>query len=247
MVRSLALLAMFFYAGMELVLTRPESRVSRADWLHRFAARALERLRVRVEVVGRVPDRGAVIANHQGYLDIVAFAALHRCVFCSKAEIEAWPVLGWMTTMAGTVYVERGRGGSAAKAAEGMQAASAAGLPVVFFPEGTTTNGEGLLKFHSGLLAQAMASGEAITPAFVRYSLDEDNGPGVSLADDVAYWGDRNLLLHISKLLGLRGLRVTVRYGEGPMAFSSDTLHRKRAAEEARAAVGRLGDMTVGG
>ena len=71
------------------------------------------------------------------------------------------PVLGWMTTMAGTVYVARGHGGSAAKARSGMQAAADAGLPVVFFPEGTTTNGSELLKFHSGLLAQAMEERDA--------------------------------------------------------------------------------------
>ena len=56
--------------------------------------------------------------------------------------------------MAGTVYVARGHGGSALKAREGMESALNAGLPVVFFPEGTTSDGSGLLKFHGGLLAQ---------------------------------------------------------------------------------------------
>lgn len=243
--RSLALAAMFFYAGMELLIRRPETRVERAEWLHGFCGRALKRLGVSVVVEGPVPNRGVVIANHLGYLDIVVFAGLHRCVFCSKAEIEHWPVLGWMTTMAGSVYVQRGRGGSAAQAGSGMQAASAAGLPVVFFPEGTTSDGAGLLKFHSGLLAQALASGEPIRAAFVQYALDGDNGPGVSVADDVC-WGERNMLAHIFKLLGLRGLRVTVRFAEAPIQFSSEGLHRKRVAEEARAAVARLGGIDLG-
>ncbi len=227
---------------MQLVFRRPGSRVERAEWLHGFCARAMKRLDVKITVQGPIPPAGAVIANHLSYVDIVAFAALHRCVFCSKAEIEHWPVLGWMTTMAGTVYVQRGRGGSAVKAASGMKAASAAGLPVVFFPEGTTSNGSGLLKFHSGLLAQAMAS-EPITAAFLQYTLDVDNGPDISIADDVCYWGDRNMMAHIFKLLGLRGLRVTVRYADRPIEFSSDVLHRKSAAEEARRAVAQLGDL----
>ena len=203
----------------------------------------MKRLGMAVEVEGPVPGRGVVISNHLGYLDIVTFAALHECVFCSKAEIQHWPVLGWMTTMAGTVYVERGRGGSAAKAADGMKAAGEAGLPVVFFPEGTTSNGSGLLKFHSGLLAQAMCSGEPITAAFIRYRLDVDNGPDVSVADDVCYWGDRILLPHIFRLLGLRGIRVIVRFADAPIRFSSDNLHRKAAAVEAQAAVARLGGL----
>ena len=44
-----------------------------------------------------------------------------------------------------------------------MKAAADAGLPVVFFPEGTTTNGVTMLPFHSGLLAQAMTIDEPVT------------------------------------------------------------------------------------
>ena len=68
---------------------------------------------IAVRCQGTFPERGVVISNHLGYLDIIAFAALHPCVFVAKSEIRRWPLLGWMTTMAGTVYVERGRGGSA--------------------------------------------------------------------------------------------------------------------------------------
>jgi lyso-ornithine lipid O-acyltransferase len=173
-------------------------------------------------------------------VDIVVFAALHPCVFVSKAEIAAWPVVGWMTTMSGTVYVARGHGGSAMKARRGMQDTMDAGLPVVFFPEGTTTNGSQLLKFHSGLLAQAMLGGGPVTAAHMRYRLGAENGPGVSVADDVCYWGDRNMLAHIFKFLGLRGVRAEVRFADGPIAFSSDGVHRKKAAAEARAAVAAL-------
>ncbi len=101
----------------------------------------MQGLGIEIGVVGEFPERGAVISNHLSYLDIVVFAALHPCVFVSKAEMRGWPVVGWMTTMSGTVYVARGHGGSAMRARKGMQAAVDAGLPVVFFPEGTTTNG----------------------------------------------------------------------------------------------------------
>jgi 1-acyl-sn-glycerol-3-phosphate acyltransferase len=94
---------------------------------------------IEVRVQGRFPEYGAVISNHLSYLDIVV---LRRCILvclCRRRRFRQWPVVGWMTTMSGTVYVERGHGGSAMQAREGMQAAVDAGLPVVFFPEGTTT------------------------------------------------------------------------------------------------------------
>jgi 1-acyl-sn-glycerol-3-phosphate acyltransferase len=229
---------MFAWAGGELLVKRPATREARADWLHRFAARAVRGLGVQIDVVGTFPERGAVISNHLGYLDIVVFAALHPCVFVSKAEIAAWPVVGWMTTMAGTVYVARGHGGSAVKARGGMQAAADAGLPVVFFPEGTTTNGSELLKFHSGLLAQAMEEKQPITAAYLRYSLGAGND--ATVADDVCYWGDAKMVPHIFKFLGLRGVRAEVRFAAGPIVFSSDAMHRKLAAIEARTAVAAL-------
>ncbi len=234
---------MFAEAGAELLVRRPATREARADWLHRFAARAIRGLGIEIDVVGRFPERGAVISNHLSYLDIVVFAALHPCVFVSKAEIAEWPVLGWMTTMAGTVYVARGHGGSAVKARGGMQAAADAGLPVVFFPEGTTTNGSELLKFHWGLLAQAMQERAPVTAAYMSYSLGEGNDAGVTVADDVCYWGDAQMLPHIFKLLGLRGLRAEVRFAEGPIRFSSDVMHRKLAAIEARFAVAAVAEQ----
>ncbi len=236
-------MGMFVVAGTELVVKRPATREARADWLHRFCARAMRRMKIDIGVAGVFPERGAVISNHLSYLDIVVFATLHPCVFVSKAEIRRWPVVGWMTTMSGTVYVERGHGGSAMRARKGMQAAVDAGLPVVFFPEGTTTNGSHLLKFHSGLLAQVLYSGSPVTAACLSYSFAEDNGPGVSVEDDVCYWGDRNMLAHIFKFLGLRGVRAEVRFADAPIAFSSDRLHRKMAAVEAHAAVAALRDQ----
>ena len=239
--RSIQLIGLFVVFGTELAVKRPATREQRADWLHRFCARAMRGMGIEIRVIGGFPERGAVISNHQSYVDIVVFAALHPCVFVSKAEIESWPVVGWMTTMSGTVYVARGHGGSAIRARKGMQAAVDAGLPVVFFPEGTTSNGSQLLKFHSGLLAQVLDSGAPVTAAYLRYSFAEENGPGVTVADDVCYWGDRNMLAHIFKFLGLRGVRAEVRFASGPIAFSSDRLHRKMAAVEARTAVAALG------
>jgi lyso-ornithine lipid O-acyltransferase len=241
--RSIQLVGYFVRYGTELLVKRPATREARADWLHRFCAAALKGLSFDVGVVGSFPERGAVISNHLSYVDIVVFAAVHPCVFVSKAEVASVPVLGWMTTMSGTVYVARGHGGSAMKARKEMQATVDAGLQVVFFPEGTTTNGSGLLKFHSGLLAQAMESGAPISAAHIQYSLTEENGADVSAANDVCWWGNAKMLPHIFNLLGLRGVRAELRFAERPIAFSPNVTHRKQAAVEARAAVALLGNV----
>jgi 1-acyl-sn-glycerol-3-phosphate acyltransferase len=238
--RAIKLLGYFVEAAGELIVDRPQTRQQRAEWLHQFCARAMKGMGITVSVRGKFPPHGAVISNHLSYLDIVTLASLHRCVFVSKAEIAKIPVLGWMTTNAGTVYVERGRGGSALKASSAMQQAMEDGLPVVFFPEGTTTNGEAMKKFHSGLLGQALLAKAAITPVFLRYSLTEKNGPGVTVAEDVC-WGDKPMFEHVWGFLGLRGVHAEVRFGAGPIEFSGAARFRKAAAVEAEAAVAALG------
>jgi 1-acyl-sn-glycerol-3-phosphate acyltransferase len=244
-VRTVEVVGYFVLFGTELLIKRPATRQARADWLHRFCSAAMAGLNVPVTVRGEFPATGVVVSNHVSYLDIIAFATIRPCVFVSKAEIASWPVLGWMTTMAGTVYVNRGHGGSAAKARGGMTAASEAGLPVVFFPEGTTSNGSSLLTFHSGLLAQAMLEKQPVTAAYVQYVFDEANDPDVTVADDVCYWGNVSMWGHIFRFLGLRGVRAEVRFANAPIVFSSDVLHRKQAAREAQAAVQALRDAAA--
>jgi 1-acyl-sn-glycerol-3-phosphate acyltransferase len=239
LVRTAQVFGYVVAAILELLLKRPTERETRAEWLHRLCARAVKGLGIELATAGTFPEQGAVIANHLSYADIVIFAALHRCVFVSKAEIIHEPVLGWMTENAGTVFVARGHGGSAVKARKGMSAAFEAGLPVVFFPEGTTSNGAGLLKFHSGLLAQVLAERAPVTAAHLSYSLLADNGADVTVGDDICYWGDRNMWSHIFKFLGLRGIRAEVRFADAPISFHDPT-NRKLAAEEARAAVAAL-------
>lgn len=240
--RGLKLTSLFTYATLELLVQRPATRQQRAEWLHQFCIRVLRRMGVAVRLNGRLPERGVVISNHLGYLDIVALAAIHRCVFVAKSEIRGWPFMGWLTAMAGTVYVERGRGGAAERVKMATQSTADAGLPLVFFPEGTTSLGETVLKFHTGLLMQAIEAGQPITAAHIRYRLTEENDPNLSLAD-VCFWDNTPLATHIFRLLAVRGIEIEVHFADAPITFSAEAVeHRKIAAEVARAAVMQLGE-----
>jgi 1-acyl-sn-glycerol-3-phosphate acyltransferase len=223
---------------MELIIQRPETREKRAEWLHRFCERTVRTMGIRLRLEGNFPRRGAILSNHMGYLDIMSFAALYPVVFVSKMELKNIPIIGWMTTMAGTVFVERGRGGSAERASSEIRATADAGVPTVFFPEGTTSNGRSVNEFHSGILTKVREADEAVTAAFVRYRFTQDNGPDRTLEDDVCYWGDEvKLFPHVFRLVALRGIEVTIRIADAPIHFSAPIEERKEAAAEARAAV----------
>lgn len=236
MLRMAKLGGVLLYACGQLLVGRPSTRFDRALWLHRLCRRSLTTFGVEVLTTGRLPERGILISNHLSYVDIIVFASMGPCVFVSKSEVASWPVLGWMTTMAGTVYVERGRRGSAKVAGSGMRAAAEAGLPVVLFPEGTTSNGDAILKFHSGLLAEAVADAQPVSAAYLQYSLTENNGESAA-NNDVAFWGETPMLPHIFRFLALRGVRAKVHIAAAPIRFTAEATSRKQVAVEARRAV----------
>lgn len=188
--RAVKVICVFGAQLTKLVVTRPHTRRERAAWLSGFCRTALRAVNVTYATEGHVALEGAVITNHLTYLDIVVHAAIHPCVFVSAIETRKMPLIGWISMMAGTVYVTRGGGGSAEKAAEVMAKGFRDGLPVVFFPEGGTFVGdEPVMPFHSGLLAQTLEAGAPVTAGFIRYELSaEDVAQGKTVRSDV-HWG----------------------------------------------------------
>lgn len=238
--RRLARIAGVFVSQLaRLLITRPRTRAQRAAWLTGFCRAGLAAIDISCTVEGPIPMSGAVISNHLSYLDILVHASIRPCVFVAAIETRKMPLIGWISMMAGTVYVIRGGGGSAEKAAQGMAKGFRDGLPVVFFPEGTTFVGdEPVMPFRSGLLAQALDADATVTPGYLRYHLaPEDIARGKSSRNDVA-WGPQELIPHLWNLLGLHHVDVELRFSPTPIPFSAAArADRKVAAEEAREAV----------
>jgi len=192
------------------------SRGASAEWLHQISMRALRALDIGLETEGERPTIGLVVSNHLSYLDIIVYSAALPCVFVSKAEVEQWPVFGRYARWAGSVFVRRHDRSDAARANASVADTLREGVPVLLFPEGTTTDGQHLLRFHSTMLQPAIDVGAAVTPASIRYELAESG-----TTSEVAWWGAMPLLPHMWRLLGLDGLRAHVVFGE-PTAPLSD-------------------------
>jgi 1-acyl-sn-glycerol-3-phosphate acyltransferase len=192
----------------------------------------------RCVVEGRVPRAGAVVSNHLSYLDILLYSSVQPFVMVAKTEVRGWPLLGWLTAQAGTVYVERGGG---PKTYPGVNAAMAeayrSGLPVLFFPEGTTTDGAGVLPFRRGLFHSVLDNGVSLRTAALRYSLQNAAlNCGASVEQDVCWWGEMGFTSHLFRLLGLRGLSVKVHFGD-------EVLERADRFVLSETAQGRVAEM----
>ena len=89
-----------------LIATGDDGRRPIGHAASRLCARMLLRVfGMRVEAVGTPRAGGTLfVANHISWVDIVALHSQHMMGFIAKAEIRGWPVVGWITSHAETIY-----------------------------------------------------------------------------------------------------------------------------------------------
>ena len=186
----------------------PLTLVDRAGWLHGAACRVLRAFGIRPIVHGEVPTQGLVVANHLSYLDIVILSARMPCFFVSKAEISRWPYFGEAARSGGTIFIDRKSRASTAEVARQIADRLSLPVPVLLFPEGTSSDGAQVLRFHSSLFEPAAAASAPVTAAAVRYVLE------FGRERDLCWFDDTLFLTHLWKVLGTRGFSAQVTFGE---------------------------------
>ncbi len=143
------------------------------------------------------PHTGSlVVCNHISWLDIFVINAWQPATFVSKHEVASWPVFGKLATSAGTLYIRREKRRDAHKLVQDIAGAIQEGRRVAIFPEGTTSDGSGLLHFHANLLHAAVSSNAPVQPLALRY-LDAATGERTQVP---AYIGDMTLVQSLQQL-----------------------------------------------
>lgn len=144
-------------------------------------------------------ERGAAVANHASWLDIFTLNAPQRIYFVSKSEVAGWPAIGWLARATGTVFINR-RGREAMAQRDLFEARLRAGHHLMFFPEGTSSDGQRVLPFKSTLFEAFYARGLdrilSIQPISVRYIAPDGADPRF-----YAWWGDLSFGGHLRTLL----------------------------------------------
>ncbi len=199
----------------------------RAHWLQSACRGVLASVGVCFTFEGQIPACGLVVANHLSYLDIAIFAAIMPCCFVSKSEVGRWPFFGEAAHAGGTIFLDRSSWASANEAADLISEHLPHSIPVLLFPEGTSTDGSQVLRFHGRLIHPAIEVGAPITAAAICYLPD-----GNTQERELCWFGDAGFLPHLWKVLGLRGFSALVRFGQ-PHTYKE----RRTAAAETRAEV----------
>ena len=134
-----------------------------------FCRRLCEVFNIEVQVHGTIPREPALwVSNHISWLDVAVLGSGARIFFLAKAEVEKWPILGNLAKGGGTLFIKRGSGDSI-RIREQITEFLKQDIPVLFFPEATTTDGHKVKKVHGRLLGAAIEAQRPVQICVICY------------------------------------------------------------------------------
>ena len=183
-----------------------------------------------------------VASNHVSWTDISVIGSRCDVSFIAKADMAAWPVMGWLARLQRTIFIERERRRTSGAQASEIARRLAAGEAIVLFAEGTTGDGNTILPFKStlfGAATMAISEGEVdkvyIQPMTIAYTRVQGMPMGRRGRPLAAWIGDTELAPHAAALLSEGAVDVELHFGEA-MEFSAGD-SRKEATRRAEAEV----------
>ena len=195
---------------------------------------------VRVSTIGK-PVAGGVLmaANHSGWLDIPILSAAWPVSFVAKSEVYGWPFFGTLARMQRSVFVRRERAQTVANR-EMIRRRLLEGDALVIFPEGTSSDGNRVLRFKSALLSAAEVKLDhnrsvPVQPVSIAYTALHGIPMGRENRPLFAWYGDMELVPHLWEALKTGPIDVVVEFHP---AIRLDELHdRKALAQRCETAV----------
>lgn len=175
----------------------------------------------------RVPG-ALLLANHVSWLDVPALSHAANSAFVAHDGLADHGFLKWLCEMNETVLIARHRRSDVSRQAEDIRAAMDHGGTLTLFPEGTTSDGTGLLPFKSSLLGalEPLPDGAVIQPVLLAY---ED-------VPRIAWVGEEHGLDNFKRVLArLRPVRLEVHFL--PPLAGEALENRKTMTQAARAAI----------
>lgn len=180
----------------------------------------------RIAVHGEpLPGAVLLVANHITWMDIEIIHAKRMAHFVAKSEIAGWPIVGWLTTHAGTIFHRRGDPRSLETVQRTMVERLRAGHAVAVFPEGSTGPGDHVRTFHARIFAVCEAAGVPAQPVGLRFVRDG------RLTTEPAFRPGESFVANFFRLLGAPRTTAELHFLE-PIAVGDGG--RRRAASIAR-------------
>ena len=217
------------------------SSSQKSQHISQWAQQFLAILDVQLRTTGTAAQVGPmmVVANHISWLDVLVLLAVQPVCFVSKAQVKHWPLIGWLATNAGTLYIERASRRDAMRVvhhiAQALQPANAAQAAhiIAVFPEGTTSDGTKALPFHANLIQAAISAHAPVQAVALRYV----DATTAALSLTPTYVDDDTLISSVWRLLCASPVVATVHFATPAHADGRDrrawALHLQHTVQSA--------------
>lgn len=195
-------------------------------WLHRRFTNAFG---IPVRVFGTPSEKATLfVANHVSWFDINAIGSILPVRFLSKIEVKNTPLIGWLASRAGTLYIPRGGKSASEDANTIMVNALKQDHHVVLFAEGTTGDGN-VKRFHSRLIQCAITAECMVQPIAIRYPGNDKH----NINPAALFVGDTTMGQSVAKIMSAKDLVVEVHFLE-PVEATSKSRNELAAYAEGK-------------
>jgi 1-acyl-sn-glycerol-3-phosphate acyltransferase len=177
---------------------------------------------MKIEVEGPIPKPPfLVVSNHLSYIDIPVYASVVDATFVSKAEVKDWPVMGFMATTLGIIFVDRGRKRDVTRVNREISEQLNERQGIILFPEGMTSPGNQVLRFRPSLLEHAASEEIEVSYSAIRYETSPGDLPA---HHSVCWWGGTPLHTHMLRLASNRSITVQIKFGKDRISLNDRKL-----------------------
>ncbi len=159
-----------------------------------------------------------VVGNHLSYLDIFVLSSIYPVSFITSFEMKETLGVGFLTEMAGCVFVERRKEkrdpNDRLKELKDIEKSLANGVSVALYAEATTGDGTGVLPFRKPMFQPAMNQNTPVLLHVVNYTKINGEPVDQHTKDFLFWYGEMTMADHFFKVLTFFSVEVEVNFLE---------------------------------
>jgi 1-acyl-sn-glycerol-3-phosphate acyltransferase len=166
-----------------------------------------------------------IVSNHLSYIDAICLSALTPSVMLSTKEVQTTPILGWFAYFGGSIFIERRDKNTLLDDLDKIKDILGKNFKIIFFPEGTTSDGNSVLPFKSPLFKTAVSSKVDVIGLCIKYKMINSEPFNSKNKDLICYYGDMQFWPHFVKFLKAKKILVEIK--QACFIASDKNLNRK--------------------
>ncbi len=183
-----------------------------------------------------------IVSNHPGILDPWVLASRLVVSFVAKVEMRGWPIFGPIGRACGLLFADRENRMRTTGLVDRIQERMRKGVPVLVFPEGTTSGADTVLPFKTGAFAAVEKMPDAIVlPIYIWAEFIEGENSDEITRKKIIWPRGVSLIRNAGTVLGIRSLGFEILLGA---PIETEQYDRKELAKMSQIMVEKLENAT---